>query len=324
MEKFTPHLVGKSGDSLREAFGRSLTEYARVHKDVVLLDADIAGGTGAHHFRSELPDRFLQMGIAEQNMMGVAAGLSDRMLRPVVTTFAAFSLRGIEQVRLSIAYAQRNVKIFASHPGLDVGPDGASAQCLEDIAMFRSIPNMTVISPADPVQMEAAVPRIMELAGPVYVRTGRSAAHRINHELMSDFEVGKGQLLKSGEDLTIVACGVQVARALVAAEKLKESGIDARVINIHTIKPLDVDLLTKAAQETGALVVTEDHSIFGGLYGAVAECVGKQWPVPLASVCVSDRFGESGEPDELAEKYGLSPDHIFDAARQLINHKVRQ
>lgn len=321
MKKFAPNLVGNSGDSLREAFGRSLTEYARAHEDVVLLDADIAGGTGAHHFRSAFPDRFLQMGIAEQNMMCVAAGLSDRMLRPVVTTFAAFSLRGIEQVRLSIAYAQRNVKIFASHPGLDVGPDGASAQCLEDIAMFRSIPNMTVISPADPVQMEAAVPKIMETRGPVYVRTGRSPAKRIKHQLMLEFDLGKGQILHSGTDITIVACGVQVARALVASDMLKEKGVNARVINIHTIKPIDAELLIQAARETKALVVTEDHNIFGGLFGAVAECVAKHCPVPVISVGVDDTFGESGEPEELASKYGISSLHISNAAFQLFQKK---
>ncbi len=256
---------------LRESFGKSLTKIASEYPDVVVLDADIAGGTGMHHFRKAFPDRFIQCGIAEQNMMSMAGGLAATGLVPVVTTFAVFMLRAIEQARLSLAYADMNVKIVASHPGLDVGPDGASAQCLEDLACFRSIPNMTVISPCDPLEMEHAAKAILNHVGPVYMRTGRSDCKRILDQGYS-FEIGKGKVLRDGKDLTIVACGVEVSRALDAAELLAKDGVMARVVNMSTIKPIDRDLLVECAKETGAFVTAEDHNIVGGLGGAVSEC----------------------------------------------------
>src|SRR5271165_2321453 len=224
-----PALIGSSGDSLREAFGKTLSALADEFPKLVVLDADIAGGTGAHHFRKSHPDRFLQFGIAEQNMMAAAGGLAAVGHIPVVTTFAVFCLRAIEQARLSLAYARRNAKIVASHPGLDVGPDGGSAQCLEDLAAFRAIPGMTVISPADPVEMALATRAILEFEGPVYMRTGRSPARRLfadNHR----FEIGKGHVARDGSDVTLVACGVEVARALEAADLLASDGISARVV----------------------------------------------------------------------------------------------
>jgi transketolase len=316
-----PQLIGSAGDSLREAFGRAITELAHSFDRVVLLDADIAGGTGAHHFRKAHPNRFFQFGIAEQNMVAAASGMAATGLIPVVTTFAVFSLRALEQARLSAAYTERNVKIVASHPGLDVGPDGASAQCLEDLAAFRAIPNMVVISPADPRETELATRAILEYEGPVYMRTGRSNALRVFDDTYADFEIGKGKVVREGTDLTIVACGVQVGRALEASTLLKQDGIDARVVNMATIKPIDHDLLQSCAKETGAFVVTEDHNVLGGLGGAVAESLVLNTPCPMEQVGVQDTFGASGEPDELADHFGLSSWHIVNAAKRVITRK---
>jgi len=315
-----PQLIGSSGDSLREAFGKALTELADDFPNAVVLDADVAGGTGAHHFRTHHPDRFYQFGIAEQNMMAAAGGMAATGLIPVVTTFAIFTLRALEQARLSVAYANRNVKIVASHPGLDVGPDGASAQCLEDLAAFRAIPNMTVISPADQTETEQATRAILKHIGPVYMRTGRSPTPRLfgpDHK----FEIGKGQVIQGGTDVTLVACGVQVARALEAAQMLHADGLSARVVNMATIKPLDHDLLQRCAVETGCMVTAEDHNILGGLGGAVAESLVAHTPCPVEFIGVNDRFGQSGEPDELMHHYGLSPSHIAAAAKRAIARK---
>src|SRR5581483_6434533 len=284
-----PALVANS-DSLREAFGKALAKLGEEFPKLVVLDADIAGGTGVHHFRKAHPERLIQFGIAEQNMMAAAGGMAAVGLIPVVTTFAVFCLRAIEQARLSLCYAQRNAKIVASHPGLDVGPDGGSAQALEDLAAFRAIPGMTVISPADPTEMALATRAMLEFQGPVYMRSGRSPAPRLfgdDHR----FEIGKGQVLRGGDDVTIVACGVEVARALQAAETLAGEGISARVVNMPTIKPIDTALLSACARETGAIVTAEDHNIHGGLGGAVAEVLAQTCPCPMEFVGVKDRFG---------------------------------
>jgi transketolase len=317
-----PLLIGASGDSLREAFGKAVTAVAASRPDIVLLDADIAGGTGAHHFRKAHPRRFFQFGIAEQNMMSAASGLAAVGLTPVVTTFAVFCLRAMEQARLSIGYARRNVKIVASHPGLDVGPDGGSAQALEDIAAFRAIPGMTVISPADPAEMSLAVRAMLEFEGPVYMRTGRSPAQRIFGEGHT-FEIGKGQIVRSGSAVTIVACGVEVARAIEASEQLAREGISARVVNMATIKPIDTELLSVCAQDTGCFVTAEDHNVYGGLGSAVAEALARTHPCPIEFVGVQDLFGQSGEPAELAEVYGLTAPFIAAAARRAIDRKKR-
>ena len=312
-----PSLIGTSGDSLREAFGKALSALADEFPKVVVLDADIAGGTGVHHFRKSHPERLLQFGIAEQNMMAAAGGLAATGLIPVVTTFAVFCLRAVEQARLSLAYARRNAKIVASHPGLDVGPDGGSAQALEDLAAFRAIPGMTVISPADPVEMAQATRAILEFNGPVYMRTGRSPAKRLfgdDHK----FEIGKGQIVREGSDVTIVACGVEVARALEAAALLEQDGVAARVVNMPTIKPIDEDLLARCAQETGCFVTAEDHNIHGGLGSAVAETLARTRPAPIEYIGVKDVFGASGEPDELAEAFCLTAPHIAAAAKTVI------
>lgn len=317
---FVPSLVGTTGETLREAFGRALTSAAASYPSLVVLDADVAGGTGTHHFRRVHPDRFLQFGIAEQNMVGVAAGLSLAGCLPVATTFAVFALRTIEQVRQSIAYPRLNVKLAASHPGLDAGPDGASAQALEDIAAFRGIPGMTVVSPADAIEMAKAVPAILDFDGPVYLRTGRSPARRLFDESYV-FELGRGRVVRDGVDVTIVACGVEVARALDAADLLARERISARVVNMSTIKPVDDVLLARCARETRAFVTAEDHNTCGGLGGAVAESLAKTMPAPIEFVGVADVFGESGEPDDLAARYGLAAPSIADAARRAIARK---
>jgi len=315
-----PSLIGTSGDSLREAFGKALSSLADEFPKLVVLDADIAGGTGVHHFRKSHPARFLQFGIAEQNMMAAAGGLAATGLLPVVTTFAVFCLRALEQARLSLAYARRNAKIVASHPGIDVGPDGGSAQALEDLAAFRAIPGMTVISPADPIETALATRAILEFEGPVYMRTGRSPARRVfgdDHR----FEIGKGCIVRDGGDLTIVACGVEVARALEAAETLAKESIDARVVNMATIKPIDRELLSRCAAETGAMVTAEDHNIYGGLGGAVAEALAATTPCPIEFVGLRDTFGASGEPEELAVLFGIGSGAIAQAARRVLARK---
>jgi transketolase len=315
-----PSLIGTSGDSLREAFGKALSALADEFPKLVVLDADIAGGTGVHHFRKSHPERFLQFGIAEQNMMAAAGGLAATGLLPVVTTFAVFCLRAVEQARLSLAYARRNAKIVASHPGIDVGPDGGSAQALEDLAAFRAIPGMTVISPADPIETALATRAILEFEGPVYMRTGRSPAKRVfgdDHR----FEIGKGCIVRDGSDLTIVACGVEVARALEAAETLAKENISARVVNMATIKPIDRELLSQCARETGAMVTAEDHNIYGGLGGAVAEALAATTPCPIEFVGVRDTFGASGEPEELAVAFGIGSGAIAQAARKVLTRK---
>jgi transketolase len=315
-----PALIASNGDSLREAFGKSLSALADEFPQVVVLDADIAGGTGVHHFRKSHPERFIQFGIAEQNMMAAAGGMAAVGLIPVVTTFAVFCLRAIEQARLSLCYARRNAKIVASHPGLDVGPDGGSAQALEDLACFRAIPGMTVISPADATEMALATRAMLEFDGPVYMRTGRSASPKLfgdDHR----FVIGKGQILRDGSDLTIIACGAEVARALDAADLLKDDGISARVINMPTIKPIDTDLIARCARETGAIVTAEDHNIHGGLGGAVAEALAATVPCPVEFVGVKDVFGASGEPEELAYAYEIAAPFIAAAARKVLKRK---
>jgi transketolase len=315
-----PALIGSSGDSLREAFGKALSSLADEFPQLVVLDADIAGGTGVHHFRKTHPERFLQFGIAEQNMMAAAGGLAAVGLLPVVTTFAVFCLRAIEQARLSLAYARRNAKIVASHPGIDVGPDGGSAQALEDLAAFRAIPGMTVLSPADPIETALATRAILEFEGPVYMRTGRSAAKRVFGE-DHRFEIGKGHIVRDGSDVTLVACGVEVARAVEAAALLEDAGISARVVNMATVKPIDSELLARCAAETGALVTAEDHNIYGGLGGAVAEAIAATRPCPIEFVGLRDTFGASGEPEELAHHFGISAPFIAEAAKRAIARK---
>ncbi len=315
-----PVLLGSEDDSLREAFGLSLVTLGAENSNFVVFDADVAGGTGAHHFRNAFPQRFFQFGIAEQNMMAAAGGFSSVGVIPIVTTFAVFSLRCVEQVRLSIAYPRCNVKIVASHPGLDAGPDGASAQALEDLAIYRSIPGMTVISPSDPIEMALATAAILEFDGPVYMRSGRSPAKVVMPD-GHQFKIGQGTLLRKGSDVSIIACGVEVGRALDAAKQLALEGIDARVVAMPTLKPLDKELVLDCASKTGAIVTAEDHNIYGGLGSAIAELLGQTYPCPIEFVGVKDVFGESGEPDELAHKYGLTGEYIQQAVKRVLLRK---
>ncbi len=315
-----PDLIGTQGDSLRDAFGKALVKLAVQHENFVVIDADVAGGTGTHHFREAFPERFFQIGIAEQNMMALAGGFASVGIIPFVTTFAVFCLRALEQARLSIAYSRRNVKIVASHPGLDVGPDGGSAQCLEDLAAFRAIPGMMVLSPADSLEVELATEALLKHEGPAYMRTGRSPAPRILNPDYK-FKIGRGVILRTGTDVTLAASGVQVARALDSANALQQEGVSARVVNISTIKPIDQKLLIQCARETGCLVTTEDHNIYGGLGSAVAEVLSQNYPCPIEMVAVKDSFAESGEPEELAEKYEITAPFISQAAKRAIARK---
>ena len=289
----------------RESYGNALKELGATNPNIVVLDADLAGATKTDIFKKAYPDRFFDCGIAEGNMMGIAAGLSTTGLIPFASTFAMFAAgRGYEQIRNSIGYPHLNVKIAATHGGISVGEDGASHQCLEDLALMRVIPGMVVMCPSDDIEAKACVKAAAEYVGPVYIRFGRSATPVINPEDYH-FEIGKGHILKEGKDVSIIANGLCVSSALEAAELLKNDGIDAEVINICTIKPLDEELVVASAKKTGKVVTAEEHSIIGGLGGAVAECLSEKCPTPMLRIGVRDRFGESGPASELIHKYEL-------------------
>lgn len=306
----------------REAYGKALASLASVNENIVVLDADLSKSTKTADFKAVCEERFLNMGIAEGNMMGVAAGLSTCGKIPYVSTFAMFAAgRAFEQIRNSICYPKLNVKVCATHAGLTVGEDGASHQAIEDLALMRSIPNMTVICPADAVETEAAIKAIAEYDGPCYVRLGRAAVNVINDNEGYEFKIGKGVTLSEGNDVTIVATGIMVDVALAAKELLAADGINARVINIHTLKPIDTELLEKAAKETRAIVTVEEHNIIGGLGSAVSEAVCETCPVPVIKVGVRDVFGESGLPNQLLEKYGLTAEKVAESAKKAISLK---
>ena len=296
----------------RESYGNTLKALAAEgHDDLVVLDADLAAATKTGVFRKAHPDRHFDCGIAEANMMGVAAGLSTMGYVPFVSSFAMFAAgRAFEQIRNSVAYPHLNVKIGATHGGISVGEDGASHQCNEDIALMRSIPGMTVINPADDVEAKAAVLAMADYVGPTYMRFGRLAAPIFNDAATYKFEVGKGIQLKDGKDVTIIATGLMVSEALEAAKALKEQGVDARVINIHTIKPIDRDIIVKAAKETGRIITVEEHSVIGGLGSAVADVVTEECPVPVIKIGVKDVFGHSGPAVDLLKEFGLCAENI--------------
>ena len=304
----------------RESYGNTLKELAAEgHEDLVVLDADLAAATKTGMFRKAYPDRHFDCGIAEGNMMGVAAGLSTMGYVPFVSSFAMFAAgRAFEQVRNSIGYPHLNVKIGATHGGISVGEDGASHQCCEDFALMRSIPGMTVLCPADDVEAKAAVKAAYEHEGPVYLRFGRLALPVFHDEATFKFEIGKGEQLTEGSDVAIIATGLEVNEALIAAEQLKNEGIQARVINLCTIKPLDEELVVKAAKECGAVVTCEEHSILGGLGEAAAAVLGEQCPIPMRRVGVRDVFGHSGPAWELLEQFGLRSDAIIAAVKELV------
>ena len=306
----------------REAYGKTLAKLADINPNIVVLDADLSKSTKTADFKEVAPERFFNMGIAESNMMGVAAGLSTCGKIPFVSTFAMFAAgRAYEQIRNSICYPKLNVKICATHAGLTVGEDGATHQAIEDLSLMRSIPNMVVINPADGIETEAAIKAIAEYDGPCYVRLGRMAVENVNLNEDYKFEIGKGIKLSEGNDVTIVATGIMVEKALKAKTILANEGINARVINIHTIKPLDTELIIDSAKETGAIITVEEHSIIGGLGSAVTEVVSEFYPVPVVRIGVNDVFGESGKPNELLEKYGLTVENIVERAKKVIINK---
>ncbi|MDD4601537.1 MAG: transketolase family protein [Negativicutes bacterium] len=309
------------GKATREAYGEALREMGLENRDIVVLDADLSKSTKTSVFAKAFPDRHFNVGIAEQNLMGVAAGLASAGKIPFESTFAMFAAgRAFEQVRNSICYPKLNVTVAATHAGLTVGEDGASHQAIEDISLMRSIPNMTVVVPADAAETRQAVAWAANYNGPVYLRLGRMSVPDVFGEGY-EFEMGKAVELADGSDVTIMATGIMVAPARHAAEELIAAGFSARVLNIHTIKPIDKAAIIKAAEDTGAIVTCEEHSIIGGLGSAVAEVLVENWPVPMERVGVLDTFGESGTPDALLEKYHLTTADIVQAAKRVISRK---
>lgn len=305
----------------RQAYGQALVKLGAENKDVVVLDADLSKSTKTELFARAFPERFFNMGIAEQNMIGTAAGLALAGKIPFVSSFAIFATgRAFEQVRNSIAYPALNVKIAASHAGISVGEDGASHQSIEDLALMRVLPNMSVIVPADAAQTAAAVVAASAHQGPVYLRLGRPAVPQL-YSQDYEFHLGRADVLQDGQDAAVIACGLMVAPALEAAALLAPRGVTVMVINMATIKPLDVEAVVRAARETGAVVTAEEHSIIGGLGSAVAEVLVEKYPVPMQRVGIRDTFGESGRPQELLEKYGLTARHIVEAVERTLREK---
>ena len=305
----------------REAYGSALAEFADKY-DFVVLDADLAEATKTIKFKKACPERFFDCGIAEGNMMSVAAGIATTGKTVFASSFAMFAAgRAFEQVRNSIGYPHLNVKIGATHAGITVGEDGATHQCNEDIALMRTIPGMTIVNPSDAVEARAAVEAALTTDGPFYLRFGRFAVPVINDGPDYKFELGKGVCVADGKDVTIVATGLMVSLALEAKELLKGEGIDARIINIHTIKPIDKEILEKAAKETGALVTAEEHNVIGGLGAAVTEAICESCPVPVIRVGMNDTYGHSGTVPALLEAYGLTPAKIAEAAKKAISLK---
>lgn len=300
----------------REAYGKALVKLGKINDDVVVLDADLSKSTKTNDFCKAYPNRFFNMGIAEQNLVGAACGFAAAGKIPFASTFAMFATgRAFEVIRNSACYPKLNVKICATHAGITVGEDGGSHQSVEDISLMRSIPNMTVLVPADGVEAEKMIFAAAEFNGPMYVRLGRSAVPTLFNEDYN-FEIGKGAVLKEGNDATIIACGMMVNEAILAAEMLKEENINVRVINMSTIKPIDTELIIKAAKETKAIVTAEEHSIIGGLGSAVSEVVSENCPIIVKKVGINDCFGESGTPAELLEKYGLTAKHIVEKVKE--------
>ncbi|MDY4192479.1 MAG: transketolase family protein [Oscillospiraceae bacterium] len=303
----------------RESYGEALTELAEEIPNLVVLDADLAAATKTGIFKKKYPNRFFDCGIAEGNMIGVAAGLAASGKIPFASSFAMFAAgRAFEQIRNSVGYPHLNVKIGATHAGISVGEDGATHQCCEDIGLMRTIPGMVILNPADDVEAKAAVRAAALYEGPVYLRFGRLAVPVINDPETYHFEMGRGVTLRDGRDITIVATGLMVAQAVEAAAELEREGVDARVINIHTIKPLDRELIVKAARETGAIVTVEEHNVIGGLGEAVASAVCEQYPVPVIKIGVEDRFGYSGPAPVLLEQFGLCAGNIVSVVKKAL------
>ena len=304
----------------REAYGNTLKELGAKYPNLVVMDADLSGSTKTSVFAKEYPERFFNMGIAEQNMYGAAAGLALSGKIVCASTFAMFaSGRAFEIIRNSIGYTHANVKVCATHAGITVGEDGASHQTFEDIALMRTIPGMTVVNPSDGVSAAELLRQVIAMEGPAYVRLGRAAVPFFySEETAKDIKLGKGNTLREGKDITIIATGIMVSEAMKAAEELAVEGIDCRVIDMHTIKPLDEDIIVKASLETGKIVTAEEHSVIGGLGSAVAECVSQKAPCKIYMVGQKDTFGESGKPEELKAKYGMTASDIYKAVHVMM------
>ena len=302
----------------REAYGTALAELGKLNDRIVALDADLSKSTKSADFQKEFPNRFFNVGIAEQNMMGMAAGMASAGLIPFASTFAMFATgRAFEQIRNSIAYPKLNVKIVGSHSGITVGEDGATHQVLEDIALMRSIPNMVVLVPSDANETAAIVKAAAEYVGPVYIRTGRMAVEDV-HPNGVDFKIGKGEVLAEGSDLAIIATGIGVKIALDAAEELRKININAEVINMSTIKPIDKELIVDTAKKCNKIITVEEHNIMGGLGSAVSEVICEEYPVLVKKVGVNDRFGQSGKPNDLLQEYGLTKETVIDLAKSIL------
>ncbi|MEG1847544.1 MAG: transketolase family protein [Lachnospiraceae bacterium] len=303
----------------RESYGNALVEMGAKYPNLVVLDADLAAATKTDIFKKAYPDRHIDCGIAECNMVGIAAGLATTGKIPFVSSFAMFAAgRAFEQVRNSVGYPHLNVKIGATHAGITVGEDGASHQCNEDLALMRTIPGMVVICPSDDIEARAAVEAAIEQEGPMYLRFGRSAVPIINDTPDYHFEIGKGVILREGTEVTIVATGICVCEALEAAKRLERDGISAKVINIHTIKPLDEDLIIEAAKQTGKVVTVEEHSVIGGLGSAVCDCLSTKYPTKVCKIGMQDIFGESGTAAALVQKYGLDAEGIYQSIKTFL------
>lgn len=310
-----------SNIATREAYGAALAELGEKYENIVVLDADLSKSTKTYEFKKRFPERFFNIGISEQDLMGTAAGFATCGKIPFASTFAMFAAgRAFEQVRNSIAYPGLNVKIAATHSGITVGEDGASHQAIEDLAIMRAIPNMIVINPSDAVTTKKTIEAAVLYNGPMYIRLGRLAVPVIHKEDVK-FEVGKGIVLKEGKDVAIISAGFMVHLALEAAVVLKDIGIEAKVIDMHTIKPIDKELIVESAKETGAVVTAEEHNIIGGLGGAVAEVLSEDYPTPLVRVGINDVFGQSGKPMDLVELYKISANDIVQAAKKLVSKK---
>ncbi len=305
----------------RDGFGEEMVTLGKINPNIVITSGDLEDATRAEYFKKEFPERFFNLGITEQDVVGTAAGLSTMGYVAFATSFAVFlTNRAYDMIRLDVCYNNLNVKVVCSHGGVTVGEDGASAQCLEDFAIMRVLPNMRVICPMDYIEAKKATRAITDTVGPFYMRTSRAPLPIITNE-ETPFVIGRANVMRQGKDATVIACGVMVAEALSAAEKLKAEGIDVKVINMHTIKPIDVQAIVTSAKETGAIVTAEEHQINGGLGSAVAEVVGQNYPCPIEMVAVKDSFGESGTPAQLMAHYGLKDVNIIEAVKKVIRRK---
>jgi transketolase len=313
----------KLGSATRDAYGRALVELGRENPNVIVLDADLSKSTRTDVFGKAFPDRFIDIGIQEANLVGIASGLASCGKIPFISSFACFLMcKGYEQLRMGVAFPELNVKVVTSHGGISVGEDGASQQSVEDFALACTLAHFTVIVPADEHSTKSLIKQAALHKGPVYVRTGRSKAPLLYDE-KSQFQIGKGVQLRKGKDVTLIAAGLMVFEALEAADHLKAKGVEASVIDMHTLKPLDTALILEEAGKTGAFVVAEEHMVFGGLGSAVAQCVAQHRPIPVEFVGIGDTYAESGKPEELFQKYGLTSQAITQAAQKAISHKAR-